>query len=42
MDDNVIDEWLKMYRPILYNEVYEVDDEIWASTEKEVLESFRG
>jgi hypothetical protein len=42
MDDNVIDEWLNMYRPILYNEVYEVDAEIWSKTEKEVLESFRG
>ena len=40
MDETVIDEWLKMYRPILYKGVYKNDEEIWKRTEKEVLESF--
>jgi len=39
LDETVIDEWLKMYRPIFYKAVCENDEEIWKKTETEFLET---
>jgi endonuclease/exonuclease/phosphatase family metal-dependent hydrolase len=39
LDNVVIDEWLKMYRPIFHRVIDEQDTELWRKTEKEVLES---
>jgi endonuclease/exonuclease/phosphatase family metal-dependent hydrolase len=37
LDEKVIDEWLKMYRPIFYKAVCETDAEIWKRTETDFL-----
>ena len=37
-DSQVVDDWIKMYLPIFYQVVQEVNKELWRNTEQEVLE----
>jgi hypothetical protein len=40
LDTVVIDEWLKMYRPIFHRVISEQDTDMWRKVEREVLESW--
>ena len=38
LDSKVVDDWIKMYLPIFYQVVQEVNKDLWRNTEQEVLD----